>query len=275
MEAKTLQKKKLNKTKLKKTIKNVLCRPDPVFWPLLSNDEKESLDSTLSKFKIHIPEFTKPLWKDLKSIPKQQRPKHPKIERIEGLVFGISECLTLIKSKQSSAIVIESAVNPRMIIQPILEACINNQVPVVCLEGLRKTCLSNFGIPTTCLGVRKDSLKEISDKVNELAKDKIPLVQTKEAKNEDVVLSNSKTASTMDVADSSQCVYLYRTNKKTRVFVPPSEGDIKKSKLKFIGQDFIEFSDKTNKPISKSDKKAYMKMLVKRISNNPNRVKVK
>lgn len=32
MEAKTLQKKKFNKTKLKKTIKNVLCRPDPVFW---------------------------------------------------------------------------------------------------------------------------------------------------------------------------------------------------------------------------------------------------
>lgn len=170
---------------------------------------------------------------------------------------------------------IESAVNPRMIIQPILEACIKNQLPAVCLEGLRKTCLSNFGISTTCLGVRKDCLKEISEKVYELAKDKNPEVQTKQAKIEDIEMANSKTDSPMDNENSSNCVYLYRTNKKTRVFVPPSEGDIKKTNLKFNGQDFIEFSNKTNEPSNESGKKTYMKMLVKRISNNPNRVKVK
>lgn len=34
MEAKTLKKKKTGicKGKVKKTIKNVLCRPDPLFW---------------------------------------------------------------------------------------------------------------------------------------------------------------------------------------------------------------------------------------------------
>lgn len=50
------------------------------FRPILSNDEKEALDSVLSKLKVHIPEFIKPHWKDLKSIPKEQRPKPPKIE---------------------------------------------------------------------------------------------------------------------------------------------------------------------------------------------------
>lgn len=194
---------------------------------------------------------------------------------MEGLIFGISECRTLIKNGESSSIIIESAVNPRTIIQPILEACSNNQVPVVCLEGLKKTCLTNFGIPTTCLGVRKGSLKEISDKVMELAKDKTPEIQTKPAKMEDVKMTNLKTDSPMDVQDFSQCVYLYRTNKKSRAFVPPCEGEFKKAKLKFTGQDFIEFSNKTNEPSNKSDKKAYMKMLVKRMSNNPNRVKVK
>lgn len=160
-----------------------------------------------------------------------------------------------------------------MIIQPILEACCNNQVPVVCLEGLRKTCSSSFGISTACLGVKKDCLKEISDKVKELAKDKIPKIQAKQVNIENVEMSNLKMDSPTEVQDSSH-VYLYRTNKKTRVFVPHS-GDIKRPKHKFIGQDFIEFSNKTNETSKETDKKAYMKMLVKRISNNPNRVKVK
>lgn len=162
-----------------------------------------------------------------------------------------------------------------MIIQPILEACINNQIPVVCLEGLRKTCSLNFGITTTCLGVRKDCLNEISDKVKELAKGKTPESLDKETKIEDVDMTNSKTESPMEIQDSSLCPYLYRTNKKTRVFVPPSEGATKKAKLKFIGQDFIQTNNKAIEPSKASDKKAYMKMLVKRISNNPNRAKVK
>lgn len=161
-----------------------------------------------------------------------------------------------------------------MIIEPILEACNNNEVPVVCLEGLRKTCSSYFGISTACLGVKKGCLNEISDKVKELAKDKVPKIQAK-VKLENVEMSNTKLDNPMEIQDSSQCVYLYRTNKKTRVFVPHSEGDVKKPKMKFVGQDFIEFSNKTNETSNKSDKKAYMKMLVKRISNNPNRVKVK
>lgn len=109
----------------------------------------------------------------------------------------------------------------------------------------------------------------------ELAKGNTPGIQTKPDKMKDVKMTNLKTDSPMDVQDFSQCVYLYRTNKKTRAFVPPFQGEIKRAKLKFTDQDFIEFSNETNELNNKSDKKAYMKMLVKRMSNNPNRVKVK
>lgn len=192
--------------------------------------------------------------------------------RVHGLIFGISECLSSIKSGDCSSIIIESAVNPRMIVQPILEACIN-EVPVVCMENLRKTCSSNFGISTTCLGVKKDCLTEISNKVKELAKGKIPKAPAKQTKVEDVEMSNSKAESPMEIQESSQSPYLYRTNQTTRVFVPPSEGDVKIPKLKLIGQDFIR-TNKAVEPNKASDKKAYKKMIVKRISNNPNRVKL-
>lgn len=71
------------------------------------------------------------------------------------------------------------------------------------------------------------------------------------------------------------CPYLYRTSKKTRIF-NPSGATKDKMDTNFIGQDFIEFSEKKDtSAIENNDRKAYMKMVLKKISNNPKRVKIK
>lgn len=177
----------------------------------------------------------------------------------------------MIESGECSAIVIESSVNPRSIVQPILEACSNKKVPALCLNGLRKITTTNFGIRTTCLGIKTNYLPDLKNKVGEIARgykppqDKIVLEQPK-IENMEVVEDN-KNENVMDVQDSTT-YYLYRTDKKTRVFTPPDSKMCKPTK-KFVGQNFIEFSEKS------SNKNVYMKMMVKRISNNPNRGKVK
>lgn len=48
--------------------------------PELTEEEGKRLESALKKHKIAIPEFKKPHWQDLKLIPKDQRPKPPKLK---------------------------------------------------------------------------------------------------------------------------------------------------------------------------------------------------
>lgn len=175
---------------------------------------------------------------------------------------------------------VESAVNPRTIVQPVIEACTMEKVPVVCINDLKTISSSNFGIPTSCLGIKTDCLPDLNSKVIEIAKTfKLPEPITDIDLDENMDISTAET----DLGDSTvnesvllptatQCPYLYRNNKKTRVFTP-SEGTSSGTVKGFSGQDFIEFSAKSD--AKKMDRKSYMKMVLKKISNNPNRVKVK
>ncbi|CAB3234198.1 unnamed protein product [Arctia plantaginis] len=167
MEASKLQKKKntISKGKLKKNIKNVICRPDQVFWPEIMEDNRLRLENILNKYKVKIPEFKKPHWKELMLIPKENRPKPPKIKKVDGLLFGITECSHAIDKYQCSAIILESAVNPRIIVEPILEKCTLREIPVLCMRDLRKLTLLNFGVKTSCLGLRNECLLDVYNEI--------------------------------------------------------------------------------------------------------------
>ncbi|XP_041982025.1 uncharacterized protein LOC121735308 [Aricia agestis] len=271
MEAQKLKQKKpsISKGKIKKTIKNVICRPDPVFWPLADEEETTQITSLLKKHSVHIPEFKKLPWKELKLIPKDKRPKQPPIERVSGLTFGISECRQLIEKKECSALLIEASVNPRTIVQPVISHCLQLNIPVLCLQGLRTACAQNFGIPTTCLGVQTP-LDEIINKTMELFSKKQPksvpdvkkeIKEEKENNNDEMEVETLETVPTFS--------YLYRTSKKSRMFIPSN----KVSVAEFAGQQYIQFSNKDDGN-EKLDRKKYMGMLLKRISNNPNKRKL-
>ncbi|XP_047526184.1 uncharacterized protein LOC125063662 isoform X2 [Pieris napi] len=91
-------KKPISKTKLKKTIKNIVCRPDPVNWLLASKEEHLRLETTLKKYRVTLPEFKKPHWNDIKDLPKEKRPRPTPCKRVEGLIFGLSECQESLKN---------------------------------------------------------------------------------------------------------------------------------------------------------------------------------
>ncbi|KAM3965854.1 uncharacterized protein ACR2FA_000182 [Aphomia sociella] len=273
MEAATLsQKKKVNKGKLKKTIKNVICRPDPVFWPIVSDEHKKLLTTSLIKYRIPIPEFKKLHWNELKSIPKEKRPKSPKRQKIDGFLFGISECKNALQNNQCSAVILEANVNPKLILQPILDTCIASQIPVICLPDLRKICAEYFAIPTSCLCLKKDCVADFTNEVMKITNSYTAPSLDNDVQMQDISKNENNVTSNNEIPKSTvnKCPYLYRTDKKSRVFIP-SEGIVTKISKDFTGQNFIEFSNKTK---GKSSNK-YMKMMLKRISSNPNRVKGK
>ncbi|CAG4956859.1 unnamed protein product [Parnassius apollo] len=275
MEATVLKKKKttISKGKIKKTIKNVISRPDPVYWPVTSEAESKQIESILNKYHISIPEFKKPTWDVLKNMPKNARPKPPPLKKVDGLIFGLSECRLFSQIKQLSALILEAEINPRAIVQPLIEVCINTQVPVICLPGLKKSSASNFGISTSCLGVKSNFLPDLTETVIHISKNH-NLPETNNVKVNNNELANFEMINSADNEKEPEIPnnvprfsYLYRSDKK-RVFVPTNDERATKIKKQFIGQDFIEFSKKLEK-----ENKSYKKMVVKRISNNPNRQK--
>ncbi|XP_063537035.1 uncharacterized protein LOC134746552 [Cydia strobilella] len=281
MEAATLKKKStgLSKGKLKKTIKNVLCRPDSINWPVVSEENAKDLSASLRNYKVEIPEFKKLKWDILKNIPKEERPKPPPIKKPDGLLFGLRHCSEAIVSKNCSALMVDSEVHPKPIVQPIIEACITAEVPVVCLKNLKELSLSNFGVKTACLGVKQHCLEEISKKIRALAKMCAPM-QPKSIQNVEVTVKSEPQDTKMTDGPNNTEITNYllkRISKKTRIFVPPSDTETKGVEKKFIGQDFIEFFGKINKENTnevKNFEHAYKNMKLKRITNNPNRVQM-
>nr|XP_026496011.1 uncharacterized protein LOC113400585 [Vanessa tameamea] len=277
MEAKKLKTKKgtINKGKIKKTLKNIICRPDPIFWPAVSEAEATLLSNLLMEHRICIPDFKKPHWAELKLIPKNKRPKPTPLKKIDGFLFGISVCRSAIEKNECSAVLIEALVEPQMVVQSIIEACNSSNIPVVCLKDLRIITKSYFGIQTSCLGIKKDSLLKISNNVKEIyQKYKFQKNNVNEIKSASVNLESNKVLEKdlqMDIdMNLSSNLYLFRNDKKTRVFVPPNK-QTNGGNLEFVGQNFIKLS--VQKIENKTDSKEYMRLMLKKITNNPNRKK--
>lgn len=168
--------------------------------------------------------------------------------------------------------IVESTVNPRTIVLPLIEQCIEARIPILCLNGLRKTTSANFGIPTSCLGVKCDCLEGLKEKISILIKHYTPPQISKNNKDTSVMMEVVKNNDIVETAATPQqqqpCPYLYRTNTKTRVFIPTLAES--KTENAFSGQDYIEFSDKPNQ---ETDSKAYMDMVLKKVTSNKNRIK--
>lgn len=136
--------------------------------------------------------------------------------------------------------------------------------------------MAYFGIPTSCLGVKRDCLMDVRKEIADLAKHYPATKITEQIKGNDTIEEKMDIEAIKDNNDSTKATevipfkFLYRTSKSTRVFVPTTTTaeNVSKASKKFKGQNFIEFTEK-------QDSKTYRKMLLKRMSNNPNRVKKK
>lgn len=138
----------------------------------------------------------------------------------------------------------------------------------MCLSGLRKLTATCFSIPTSCLGLEQNCLEELKTKILNIAQiykpPQIPINNLENKKPVDTDINNCEKEVTEEKPE--HCPYLYRDSKKIRVFNPSIiEEKVQKA---FIGQNFIKFSETTEQ---KSDSKAYMAMVLKKIVGNQNR----
>lgn len=195
--------------------------------------------------------------------------------KVDGLLFGMAVCRSAIKNNDCSAVIIEALIEPKIIVQSITEACISSDIPVICLNNLKTLTKNNFGIQTSCLAVKKGCLSEISKIVKEIYEKHKP--QLKESPNnisdsvnlENKQLEKEDSQKIMNVSNEpSRNPYLFRSSKKTRVFVPSNKPESEEIN-KFGGQNFIKLPTEQNE--TKVDSKKYMRMILKKISNNPNR----
>ncbi|CAK1555711.1 unnamed protein product [Leptosia nina] len=273
-------KKPMSKTKLKKTIKNVVCRPDPLNWLIASDEEACEVIQVLRKYSVVIPKFKKPHWNDIKCIPKEKRTKPPPIQKVEGLLFGLSECQDSIQESSCSGILIEATVNPKLLVEPIIDLCCTKSIPYLCMKDLRKTTAEAFGIPTSCLGLKNDCILDIQlviqniYKKHEIIHKSLPLAN-ESTYNEEIPMDTVEPCNAVSISKEmckeNQCItYLYRSSKKERVFIPNGTQN-QNATNKFSGQNFIKFEE-DNKNMNK---KAYKNMILKRVTSNPKRVKLK
>lgn len=210
--------------------------------------------------------------------------------KVEGLIFGIVTCTKSIEAKNCISVIVDADI-PQILIQNVVDAAQKFKIPMVCVKNLRKTCKEVFGFNTCCLGLTNNELlEELRLKLNEYAKsfemsnkdlDNNQNVEDKvsehlmEHLNKDVEVSKHVMQDDEHVqkANLTPFTYLYRKTKATRVFVPPSKtSDCKNTSKTLIGKDFIKLDKSQTSPqVNKNN--LYKKMIVKRISNNPNRKK--
>lgn len=187
----------------------------------------------------------------------------------------MTTCAKSVPNGSCDAVLLDANVNPRILVQHVIDACVTAQVPILCLKELKKVTRNYFGFPTCCLGVIKgeSSVFELRNTITNVSKSYGAPKRAKEVpENTKIEVNELIKVCEKKEDESSTFTYLYRTSKKSRVFTPPTDGSLGKAQQGFIGQDFIEFGS-VQKQQTANNSKSYMNMIVKRITNNPNRKK--
>lgn len=265
-DAKTLKKKRgISRGKIKTTVKNVLYRPDPVPWPIIPNDKRESIIEIVQKYKVDIPEFKKLKWSELKDIPKAHRPKPPRLKKMEGLIFGVNECSTSLKTGKCKAVILDADVNPQILVHHIIDSCKLENIPFGCISDLKKVSKTNFGFATCCLGVGEEAcVSELRSAIEEYSKTLPNIKRNVEVKEVEKLKIEDKKI----IKERPKFEYLKRDSTTTRVFVPPSAIEHMETN-DFSGQNMIKVNTVQQKF---SRKNRYLKnVIVKKLSSNPNR----
>lgn len=129
-----------------------------------------------------------------------------------------------------------------------------------------------FGFKSCCIGVTSDdNVSELLTKIYALTKTSqtcisSPLNVEKINDPEKMEVEEHKENS---LVEEPPFTYLYRTSTLSRVFEPPTaEPSETKGDKKFTGQNFIGMN---KSKLNKSKEKYFNNMIVKQVTNNPNR----
>nr|CAH7740046.1 unnamed protein product [Callosobruchus chinensis] len=291
------------KSRPKETIKNVLSTPYAFYWPQISSPEdncalKQILESNLPKIRV---ETAKIPWRELKHLKKSerkelrhQRTTEPEVEKKngEGLKLGVNAVTKLLETNSAGAILIAGDVQPRLMVQHIVDMAVLYKTPILIFSQLRDVLKSCCGVSSSCIGISKNVssgtklrlIKHIIETIFEKCPPPVNHINFK--RSSDSVMSDNKRVAKDSTQKSKQLEFDEDAIQKTLhlekvgtepTFVPQKivEKDKERMEVGFIKDDFIPLSLSDQIDTAKGVKKTYKHLKVKRIKGDLNRNKKK
>nr|CAI5858865.1 unnamed protein product [Callosobruchus analis] len=272
------------KSRPKETIKNVLSTPYASYWPQISSPEdncalKQVLESNLPKIRV---ETAKIPWRELKHLKKLERKELRRQKTIgeevdrknyEGLKLGVNAVTKLLESNTAGAVLIAGDVQPRLMVQHIIDIAVLYRTPVLIFSELRVILKSTCGVSSSCLGVSKNmaddsKLRLVKQTIETIFEKSPPPVNHINYKRSlDSVTSDNKRVKKDRTQKSKHLEFDKETTRSLHLekagtelaFVPPKiiEKDKEKMEVQLIKSDFIPLSLSDENDIAKNMKKAY------------------
>ncbi|XP_012145680.1 uncharacterized protein LOC100879287 [Megachile rotundata] len=310
-----------------KGLRNVLAQPQDNYWPIVNANKRSGLEELLNKTMplIKRPDHSIP-WSKLRHMKKEERAQvkreaiskegsvpDPKISN--SVILGINAITRALEKENICCVLMDADIDPPLLVKHIIQMAQNSKIPLLLLPQLKTITLSTIGFACAACALKND-VKESPDHhfyplyqtIHNIFKDmpspkntfklierinyseKSESYETDDSSNEmESQMESSKTAKYTLSTD----VYMYRSSRKERAFVPPIATENSKaadtSDFISLGNDDVEndtYVEKNsrymnihkrknseNQEQQNSEDVTYFPLKVKRIQGNPNRVK--
>ncbi|KAF7266645.1 uncharacterized protein LOC143206797 [Rhynchophorus ferrugineus] len=210
----------------------------------------------------------------------------------DGLVLGVNDVSKALETGKASHILLSDDIEPKLLVQHIIDQAVLNKVPILVVPDLRNILKQKCGIASIALALSNNEkyaclqtkIEEISIHYpiptnhihyNRLQSIKMPsenkqatqltetdtnILQVNDSKNTE----NKNTIADQPITALNKSLYLIRTDKERRVFIPQQ----KKDQPTLMQLEKLPFSFNNNPEL-------YKALKVKRSKQNKNRLKVK
>ncbi|XP_029044091.2 uncharacterized protein LOC114876588 [Osmia bicornis bicornis] len=319
-----------------KGLRNVLAQPQDSYWPIVSADKCKVLEDLLKKLMpvIKRPSHSIP-WSQLRHMKKEERAQAKKeaISKVENVpdpkignsvVLGINAITRALEKNDICCVLMDASIEPPLLIRHIIQMAQNNKIPLLLLPELKTITLNTIGFASAACAP-KNIVKESQDHyfyplhqmIHDIFKDvSLPkktfklfeqLSCSEESESYETDDMSTEPESQLEPSESNKFtlstdVYMYRSSRNERAFVPPTaiETPTSESVTKAIdSNDFIAVSGnddeythvkkhsryinirkdknwkqrKQQTKVNDGENVTYFPLKVKRIQGNPNRVK--
>lgn len=314
-----------------KGLRNVLAQPQDNYWPIVNANKRQGLEDLLNKTMplIKRPDHSIP-WSKLRHMKKEERTQvkreaiskegsvpDPKISN--SVILGINAITRALEKENICCVLMDADIDPPLLVKHIIQMAQNSKIPLLLLPQLKIITLNAIGFACAACALKND-VKESEDHhlyplyqaIHNIFKDvpspkktfKLyePVNNSKESDSYETDDSSNEIESQMESSETAKYtlstdVYMYRSSRKERAFVPPTATENSEaadtSDFISLGNDDVEDDTRVyrnarymNIPKRKNPKNqqqqsktndskdvTYFPLKVKRIQGNPNRVK--
>lgn len=238
-----------------KGLRNVLAQPQDSYWPIVDEEKRPLLEDVLNKL---MPSIKRPYklipWSQLRHMKKEERIKAkkeallkqeniPNSDLVNSVILGINNITRSLEKNNVCCTLMDANISPPLLIKHIIYMAQNKKIPVLLLPKLKTVTLNTIGFASAACALKNvvmdfkdhhfhplytticDIFKDVPLPKNrlQLFKDIETLEQsTSDKEDRRSVESESRISSEPIKHTVSTNVYMYRSSRKERAFVPPS-----------------------------------------------------